>query len=393
MSKSIFFWIEPYVHINVKGNNSLFYNTLNSAVETFWNSAVVSRYARRLQDPLNMGAIRLRQSEINGNKELKDFIETMQHGFMGDIMVSDNNIKPVHLVPTTNIQSDYGRVKDKRLYITEGYKVKRYLTELKIILNSESSPNSIDMDILVPFLRELRGTPLTKVTLEGFNVLGFEGFGTLIEELGNTGCDILLRITPGNLKKYGLPAVTKEAVGVEIDVNSLSLTPILDEQVEMLENALLDFSVTSVEDVERATAWAGRFDLRNYKFSPVYTGDNIDFFRENIFISTEDFNLTPPIAMHEIIAKTTINSYFFGKFTINHDHLVYANPQAPAVGRLGTDSVKDLLLKELSKGRSWKRLRKNVSTCKQCVYNLLCPPVSEMESRIGRNNLCTIFPG
>ena len=60
-------------------------------------------------------------------------------------------------------------------------------------------------------------------------------------------------------------------------------------------------------------------------------------------------------------------------------------------GDLGTHSILEVLYKEVTKGKSWRQLRSNVLPCRKCTYQYLCPPLSNYESAIGRNNLCHIW--
>ncbi len=58
---------------------------------------------------------------------------------------------------------------------------------------------------------------------------------------------------------------------------------------------------------------------------------------------------------------------------------------------LNKNSLYNIFYKEMNCGKSWLRARKNAIPCKNCVYNSICPPVSNYEYVIGRNNLCTMW--
>ncbi len=88
--------------------------------------------------------------------------------------------------------------------------------------------------------------------------------------------------------------------------------------------------------------------------------------------------------------REAINSIYFGKLTVLADGRVYADLNAPSLGKLGRDSIYDILFKEMSGGSSWRRLRKNVMPCKGCHYEKLCPPLSNYQKVMGKNNLCHI---
>ena len=67
----------------------------------------------------------------------------------------------------------------------------------------------------------------------------------------------------------------------------------------------------------------------------------------------------------------------------------YANVNYPALGNIYTDSIYDIVCKEIEEGASWFRIR-NQEPCNKCVYQWLCPPPSDFEIVIGRPNLCHV---
>ena len=58
-----------------------------------------------------------------------------------------------------------------------------------------------------------------------------------------------------------------------------------------------------------------KYQIDKYKLKPVYTGNNIRFFKEEVFLSKEDI-LSTPMTMKDFFARQAVNLYDFGKITI-----------------------------------------------------------------------------
>ena len=84
-----------------------------------------------------------------------------------------------------------------------------------------------------------------------------------------------------------------------------------------------------------------------------------------------------------------MNIYDFGKINIMPNGDVYANLNHPILGNIYTDSLYEIVHKEVEEGKSWLRIR-NEAPCNDCVYQWLCPPPSNYEIAIGRSNLCHV---
>ena len=86
-----------------------------------------------------------------------------------------------------------------------------------------------------------------------------------------------------------------------------------------------------------------------------------------------------------------INKNNFGKLVVFSDGEVHANVNKKSLGNINDIDFHDLIFSELSGDESWKSVRMNAPTCKDCMYNCLCPPISNYEYTIGKNNLCNIL--
>jgi pseudo-rSAM protein len=78
--------------------------------------------------------------------------------------------------------------------------------------------------------------------------------------------------------------------------------------------------------------------------------------------------------------------------TVLSNKKVYANLNNPGIEILGRDDILDIVYKEMHKGKSWTKIRKYVTPCKSCVFNALCPPISNYEYTLGKYDLCYMSP-
>ena len=68
---------------------------------------------------------------------------------------------------------------------------------------------------------------------------------------------------------------------------------------------------------------------------------------------------------------------------------ITARMDGPTLGYVGRDELIDVIYKELVSNTAWRNIREG-EPCSQCVFQYLCPPPSNYESVIGKNNLCYV---
>lgn len=118
---------------------------------------------------------------------------------------------------------------------------------------------------------------------------------------------------------------------------------------------------------------------------PVYTCDNLDFFKEFVFTTEEDI-LALKSDKRKISMNQLINSYFFGKLEITPDGSIWDKINVNHLGNI-SDKV-DVILENILKSKiNWFNIR-NMQPCSNCIYQWLCPPPSSYESVINMPNLC-----
>ena len=148
------------------------------------------------------------------------------------------------------------------------------------------------------------------------------------------------------------------------------------------------FYVSSIEDYQHAEQFVERFKIKKYRLKAVYTGENMDFFEKNVYLTRENI-LSTPMSIKDFFTNQLMNLFDFGIINIMPNGDAYANVNHPALGNIYTQSIYEIVYKEIEEGKSWLRIR-NQEPCNDCVYQWLCPPPSDYEIAIGRPNLCHV---
>jgi len=115
---------------------------------------------------------------------------------------------------------------------------------------------------------------------------------------------------------------------------------------------------------------------------------NKHFFEANVYLTKEDV-FSKSLSFREIFARQKLNTNFFGSLTLMPDGKAYANVNSPVLGNIETESMLDLINKEMNENTAWRKTR-NATPCTDCLYQYLCPSPANYEHAIGKPNLCHI---
>lgn len=374
------FTIEPYVYIGLSKHCVLLYNTLDGATIKSEKSEVINLLYQILEKE-NYGVVLLENS-IYQKENIKSFIKELREKYMGDIIkVGLSTSKPIQILPFFNsLYQD----KDK----LEIYKKQNFYSHANVIDNLHEICIHVDYTIetskLISFLQSLPN-------------------GIILSFIGNMqdvkNYDELLSCTD----RYPSPKkMICSYMNTDIQTafqNKFSYNITVDFPVDMckwtdslqlLRNQTLPFEhifeITSDESYQQAEQLIEQFHLEKYSFKPIYTGTNLLFFENEIFLTEEDI-LEKLLSIKDIFIHQMMNTYDFGKINIMSNGDVYANINQPLLGNIYVHSLKDIIRLEIEKGKSWFRIR-NQCPCNNCVYQWLCPSPSDYEIVIGRLNLC-----
>ena len=114
--------------------------------------------------------------------------------------------------------------------------------------------------------------------------------------------------------------------------------------------------------------------------------DNLAFLNDHIFIDSSDFEQIK-CSKRDVFIHQKINLSFWGRLFVSPDGSVYASPMR--ISKLGkiTDSVLEIISKELIENTAWRIVR-NAPCCVECIYQWLCPSPTALEYMISPHVIC-----
>jgi len=422
---SYWFYIEPYIYISSKDKKVIFYNTLNGKILEYTGIPKILKIAKKLMSNRGTYVVRLSTEDLQ-DQVIKSFVKKIQLYYFGDLIKKESSTtKPIQITPILNVYSDvyrldemkrfaFGRnvlnsLKSISFYINNqvDYEVPHLKSAYKQFLFSYSDQKEKELDIgdIKKILFDAQASSLRQINILGGNIFRYLHFDELYDflctlniakiylvhyrDIAEPSCEII-----ENNKKKFLTRINDKKIQLKIFINF----PIFDKQfntaIEFVRSNKPDsefiFIVENEKVLDDVNTIISNFSINNYVLKPYYDGKNYHFFKKFVFLSRKFF-LKETINYKEIFGRMVINSNHFGNFTVFSNGSIYANPNKPRLGSLGADSLYEIIYKELSFGKSWRNLRKNVNPCKSCIYNLLCPPLSNYEYVIGKNNLCNLI--
>lgn len=422
------YWLvlDNYVHIVLKGDSLLCYNTLTGGILEYNRKSredidPIITLIKRLHSAKNQGAVRLTSRQIS-DPVIAPFVNQMREAFMADVMgTSLSKGKPVQMLPYLKVHKDVEKIK-KFSTRSVGEEMMKYLAEVSIYINNvcaldcdvcasayrqflcctrtSNKKDNMDISSLTKLMEQLKGLPQIRLNILGGDIFKYPHLEALLN---------LLREQPPSFKHVfyshyvNLPQ-EQDIYRLFPPASALKILitfPVLDQKEEHWLQALatarhcqaLDidtqflFVIAQETHFSQAEELIETHALENYMFLPFYNRRNETFFRENVFLDKEDILEARP-GMRDIIARQMVNPLHFGTLTVLSDRRIYANVNAPPLGSLEKNPISDAVYKEMYRGKSWRRIRKKVEPCKHCVFEALCPPLSNYEYALKKNNLC-----
>ena len=373
------FTIEPYVFVDIKNKHALLYNTLDGVTIESTNDKIIEILHKTLQEE-NCG-VTLLTNEQYQQKEINCFICELREKFMGDVIdVSLSNGKPLQTLPFYNYS------KEQELYKKNNFSSYKNVLEklFEISLHIDITTNITE---LIHFLATLPKN-LT------FNIIGnMEGvsnYSGLLSYLDQCSSPKNLLCSYKNV--IALQPIFENNFSYQISVSFPIDMERWNRAMEILLSQTLPvefvFEVASEDDVQQSEQLIEQYQIDKYQLKPNYTGNNIRFFEEEVFLSKEDI-LSTSLTMKDFFARQAMNMYDFGKINIMPNGDAYANLNHPLLGNIYANNIHEILHKEVEEGKSWLRVR-NQAPCTDCVYQWICPPPSNYEITVGRPNLCHV---
>lgn len=419
-NKDYWFYLEPFVHVSKKKNKILIYNTLNGKALEYIGEPEIEGIINNLLSKKNLLVIKLTGKYIKANPIISKFLNRIINNHMGDLLdASLSYVKPIQFKPMLNVQRDVKRLKKESTH-SVGKDIMNYFDELSLYLNSNSGidkpvfydgfkqflfcinkknkDEELKFDDISELLNEAGGSTLSLINILGGNIFKYSRFNDLVSLL-NINYRKLKKVfhihysqfegQANKIKLFSLNTFSQFKVLVDSPIDKDKLEKNLKRINKIKAISTFEFVVANEEDYQHAEEFIIKHKIE-HSFQPYFTGSNLSFFKKYVFLKKKMVFESKP-TIEEILTRMAVNPVNFGKITVLPDGNVYANINASKVGKLGRDSLYKMIYNEINKGMSWRRLRRTAHPCKHCAFELICPPLSNYEYAIGKNNLCNIW--
>lgn len=373
------FTIEPYVFVDIKNKHVLLYNTLDGATIESTNEKIAELLQEALQEE-NCG-VALLTHERYRQEEICSFVDELRGKFMGDVInVSLSDGKPVQILPFYNYS------KEQELYKKNNFSSYKNILEklFEVSLHIDATTNITE---LIPFLMTLPKNLTFNIVGNMEKVPDYSELFSYLDHCSspkNLLCSYknVIALQPNFTHNFSYQVSVRFPIDEERWNHAMKLLLSQTLPVEFV------FEVSSEEDVRQSERLIEQYQIDKYRLKPNYTGNNIRFFENEVFLSKEDI-LSTPMSMKDFFARQAMNLYDFGKITILPNGDVYANLNHPPLGNIHVNNIQEILHKEVEEGQSWFRVR-DQAPCTDCVYQWVCPSPSNYEIALGRPNLCHV---
>ena len=407
-TKKYWFYLEPYTFIFGEEGRFVIYNTLNSAYLHVPDTPLVSEVLTSLKKASN-GYCQVLKEEQALDPVFHNFALQVRKSFSGDLVeVESETSKPFLFKPMLFLNTNIRKAQEEDLTFL-GERILENLNEVSLFLpGSCSGCCSGCHDYFKQMLhcacfekRDLSVADYLSLLLD-LNTSGVNKVNILGGDLSQSDCfhDIYPTLSGCKFKKSyhlywkHLTETCKDWLAEENSELVVAVHPGFDKkaveyQMNMFASypVVWQFIVSSDVDVQEVDT----LDLPSFvqiEMKPFYTGENISFFKENVFCSLDDI-LAEPVSRKAIFRRQTLNENFFGKLTIVSSGEVYANVNCRPIGVYPQDSLKKLVFEELVHSTAWFRLR-DKQPCSGCANKYLCPSISNYELVTGKDNFCLV---
>lgn len=398
------FYLESYIYVELKQGKALLYNTKDGTSLEIDNQKCIS-LIQQSRDENNLGVIEIDESYLE-NTRVKDAIDSIIIAEMGRLTpVTVPEERPIILFPILSLNLDIEKATDEETKsVIAGKSVGRYLLNATIFINSSCNQECrhcgasskqflccnketdgrsfMPKETLEDLLAQICQLPTRTVNICGGDIYSYKHLDIFKKIQG----DKILNFWT-HYKNY-TPDELIDTYKIHIFLDF----PIDREQSDFVfaNSKNKDFCfhaiIESDKDIDEFEQFINDYQIDDYRLHPLFNGENLHFFENAVFYGRQDI-LSCKISLREIFRNKKLNATSFGDLYISTDGSIRAGISTETIGYINNERIVDIIKKELISNTSWRKTREE-SPCIDCLLQYLCPPPSEYEKILNRQNLC-----
>lgn len=417
--KSYWFYLEPFVYTDVKGNDLLLYNTLTGKFLYYIDKPQLKEFILNLKREENLYALKVSE-EFLKDKGLENFMKDISENFMGDMVDVLLSSKKPFIMPhyfdihdKHNMQENAGP-QPRRTFKNVTTDSIFSLNELTFFVNSYCANNchvcsnayrqftwctrekdecELSINEIKSVLDQTKACPIKNINIIGGDISQFPYLNELVDLLRNGSFNVNYYFhffhAQNDLHKTIRERDPRAHVILFVDCATFSFSQDINYLNKLLPDSLI-FLIHKDEEIPILESTFKDLDIDNITVQPYYNGQNLDFFKANVF---SDYNSLSEnvLDMDTIKARSSYNTLDYGKMYIKSNKAIYSNLNDAPLGKINEISMETAVVSELKEQGNWQRVRRYVYPCADCLLNAICPPLSNFEYASGINNSCNIW--
>lgn len=399
------FYLSPKVYVTSKEDIFLYHTESGARLEV--TEGHLKDLLQAVYEPKNLGVVEFPQ-ELWKQEGAHALIEQMLSLHMAGLIPIDREQgKPINLLPILNLQKDV----DKAMSIGELSLVVddllSYLSRLMLCLGGggrlcpsylsrvwrEQEAHWMSPSLLYSLLEQARYSRMKQVGLYADSLFLHPQIKEILDLLESYEYDYQLWMSANHyLQNQEEIKMYLRSMKCICHLSLLASATELEDLARMCEVDVQLFSwhflIEDESQYARVEQFTEIWGIVQSELVPIYTGDNLPFFEEYIYLSEDDI-FSEPIEMRRVFCNQKLNSNDFGALTVLPTGECRVSMNTPALGNLLQSSLLEILYKELTTNTAWRKTR-NSGKCQKCFFQYLCPPLSSYEQVIGREDLCRL---
>ena len=390
----MYFVFYSNIHINASITQALILNTeTNDSVIT--NNLTFIRLYSKISYPTIYYMLDIGIEDIDSDEDFASLLRYLEDNFYGELFDMEN--RPIQFSPQVKINnndpiniSSISKADDKENALNViGTDILGNILEISIYYNTLTLPNCYK-DAYLQYLYPIQN--VESIRFDNFDKLLFADYPNLskvnfilgdflienIDYLQKNIQDLINRNIEVNL--YVVDYVYDDIpdlflmlfANIYVWYDSVCRFKKSTKRMASQKNYFLVYSTETLQELET---------LSNIdEIYPLYY-NNIDFVEDYLSFRKEEL-LSIGISGRNILMNQYVNSNFFGELSIYPNGNVFSCKNGEPLGNIYRDLVKDMLMKEFCQTRYWFMTRNNLSICRDCIFNTICPPITSTASVI-----------
>lgn len=398
----MFIYIEPYVYVNKVEDKMMYYNTLNNDFLVVNKRDIDINY---LPDNKNRSLI------VNQEKfeEIKQVVDKLRGKYILDFFDERHcNNLPYITAPEINFSTgvSFHNFIESRTYhdaISQVYELSLYINSKcgndckycrriykQFNYCTKDNTNSIlNLKTIKNILNCFDKTNITNINLLGGNIFLHPQISDIIKLLNKKEYSYSIIIHYLNLE-YLYPYLNEIDGKIEVLITSDTEEYVLKKLIDSNNKTInFNFILSDESEYKKSEEFGNKMD-KQLTYTPFYNGENLSFFKQYIFLDESDIkNIS--ITYKDILINELINKNHYGKLIVGSNGDVRGGINDKPIGNIYKTELSKMIKDKFVNLKSWFIKRKEADHCKHCTYNAICPPISNYEENIGRNNICNLY--